>query len=272
MEFEILELPQILSSKKTAMTIPHRAQFYHILWIEKGFGTHMVDFKPIKMEDHTVIFIPQNCVNLFDPKGSYQGKVILFTDHFFSQNEEDHRFLASSILFSDLYTTAQINWNTPSSRLKMYLQAMEDECSTNYDNGQPQILHNLLHIFLLQAEREIRKQGFSELKPCPDLDYLIEFKEVLEQTFRIEKSVKKYALKMGLSEKHLNKITKAFLDKTPKQIIDERVILEAKRLLIHTNLSVKEIAYQTGFEDPTNFVKYFKKHTSHTPVRFREQF
>jgi len=55
LEFEIIDLSQILKSKKNLMTVPHRAQFYHILWIEKGEGTHIVDFNPIKLEDNTLI-------------------------------------------------------------------------------------------------------------------------------------------------------------------------------------------------------------------------
>jgi len=59
-EFEILDLEEILSRKKEMMTVAHRAQFYHILWIEKGSGTHYVDFSPVEVEDNTVIFVAQN--------------------------------------------------------------------------------------------------------------------------------------------------------------------------------------------------------------------
>jgi AraC family transcriptional regulator, transcriptional activator of pobA len=61
------------------------------------------------------------------------------------------------------------------------------------------------------------------------------------------------------------------LGKTPKEIIDDRILLEAKRILAHTTESIKEISYYLGFEEPTNFIKYFKKHASVTPTEFREQ-
>ena len=270
-EFEILDLATILSEKKDMMTIPHRAQFYHIVWIEKGEGTHFVDFKPIEIEDNSIIFVPHNSINTFDSKGHYEGKAILFTDGFFCKNKEDIQYLQSSILFSDLYDIGILKLDPNLSDLNVIFNSMQTEFLRSPDSGQFQILHNLLHVFLLKGERELKKQGFEELKPSAHLDYLLLFKNQLEQNFRAEKSVKKYAAEISISEKQLHKASTTLLDKTPKQLIDERVLLEAKRLLVHGNQSIKEIAYELGYEEPTNFIKYFRKHTDSTPSEFREQ-
>ena len=77
---------------------------------------------------------------------------------------------------------------------------------------------------------------------------------------------------MNVSEKRLTNATARTFGKSPKTIIDERVTLEAKRLLIHTNLSIKEVGYDLGFEEPTNFIKYFRKHNNKTPIEFRESY
>lgn len=272
LEFEILDLSKILQMKKDMMTIPHRAQFYHIIWIEKGKGTHHVDFKPIELEDNSVIFVPQNSVGFYDKEGVYEGKAIIFTDHFFCKNKQDLQFLHSSILYSDLYNIAKLKVIPKVSQLTVFLNAIQTEFQREPDHAQFQILHNMLHIFLLQAEREMRKQGFEELKPSPSLDLLVSFKDLLEQGFQKEKSVKHYASELNVSEKQLHKASTTLLEKTPKQIIDERVLLEAKRLLVHGSQSIKEVAYELGFEEPTNFIKYFRKHTLITPVEFRAQY
>ncbi len=269
-EFEMLDLGDILNSKKELMTTPHRAQFHHILWIEKGKGTHYVDFNPIKIEDNTLIFIPHNCVNKFDIDGQYQGKAIIFTNSFFCKNNHDLQYLNSSMLFSDLYDIAKLKFSSQDSTLRTYLNTLETEYQRTSDESQYQILHNMLHVFLLQAEREMRKQGFKELKSSISLDYLLLFKELLEKNYKSERSVKKFASEICISEKQLNKATTTLLDKTPKQLIDERVILEAKRLLVHTTKSIKEVAYELCYEEPTNFIKYFKKHIEATPSEFRE--
>lgn len=272
LEFEIIDLPRILKSKKEIMTTPHRAQFYHILWIEKGKGTHFVDFEPISLEDNSLIFIPSNSVNIYDKEGLYEGKAIVFTDSFFCKNQQDARFLHSSLLYNDLYHIAKMQMSPGASDLRVLFNAMETEFLREPDDSQFPILHNMLHIFLLQAEREMRKQGFEGLKPGGQLDDLMLFRELLEQNFREERSVNKYASELSMSEKQLHKACTSVLDKTPKQIIDERVVLEAKRLLVHSQQAIKEIAYELGYNEPTNFVKYFRKHTNCTPLEFRDRF
>lgn len=270
LEFEILDLSERLQSKGAMMTIPHRAQFYHILWIEKGQGIHYVDFKPINIEDQTLIFVPSNSVNSYDVNGSYEGKAIIFTDKFFCKNNHDLQFLRSTPLFSDLYDLAKFKINPKTSDLRSFINAMQTEFERDEDSSHYSILHNLLHVFLLKAEREMHTQGFVKLPASIHLDLLVLFKDLLEQNFQQDKSVQKYASDLNISEKKLHKACKTLLDKTPKQIIDERVLLEAKRLLAHNTLSIKEIAYSLGFEEPTNFIKYFKKHNNSTPIEFRE--
>ncbi len=271
LEFEILDLEQVYRSKKEMMTQPHRAQFFHIVWIEKGSGTHFIDFNPVLIEDNTVFFVPQNSVNKFDANGSYKGKVILFTDSFFCKNQQDAQFLNTSLLFSNIYPIAKTMVNPLGGELKSLINGMESEYQRESDAAQYHILHNMLHIFLLQAERDMKKQGVEELKQGVNFDNLLKFKELLDTNFRIEKSVKKYASDLNLSEKQLHKSTTSLLDKTPKQIIDERILLEAKRLLVHSKQSIKEVAYELGYDEPTNFIKYFRKHLHFTPAEFRER-
>lgn len=272
LEFEILDLSTIYKAKKEMMIEPHRAQFYHILWIEKGSGSHFVDFEPLEFEDNCILFVPHNSVNVFDKNGAYSGKIILFTNNFFCKNNNDLQFLQSSRLFSDLYPAAKIKVNPRFSDLRAIFNSIETEYKREPDVAHYEILHNMLHVFLLQAEREMRKQGYEELKPSANLDYLMLFKARLEQKFRDEKSVNKYASELSISDKQLHKATTQLLDKTPKQLIDERVVLEAKRLLAHSTQAIKEIAYELGFDEPTNFIKYFRKHTEITPSEFREKY
>ncbi len=75
-----------------------------------------------------------------------------------------------------------------------------------------------------------------------------------------------------MSTKKLNRIVQEIMHQPAKAYINEILIIEMKRLLMNTNFSIKEIAYKTGFEDPTNFVKYFKKSTQKTPIEFRKSF
>lgn len=271
-EFELVGIGQLYNNYSDTLTTPHRTGFYHILWFQKGSPTHLVDFNPVNIKPNTILFLNKDTVQRFDKKGGFDGKAILFTDSFFCKTEADIKYLQSSILFNDLFSVSQIQMSKTASLFDHLFQLMEIELENEKDILQSDILKNLLHNFLLLSERERRKQDFTEIKKGADLDYVMLFKDLLESNYRKLKQVSDYAKIISVTEKRLNQATSKILDKSPKQMIDERVMLEAKRLLAHTNESVKEIGFDLGFDEPTNFIKYFRKHNNSTPVEFREQF
>jgi AraC-like DNA-binding protein len=232
----------------------------------------LIDFNPVKIKPNTILFLNKDTVQRFDKKGGFDGKAILFTDNFFCKSETDTKYLRSSILFNDLFSVSQIQMSKTASLFADLFKLMERELENEKDVSQSDILKNLLHNFLLLSERERRNQDFTEIKKGADLDYVMLFKDLLENNYRRLKQVGNFAKKIGVTEKRLNQATSKILDKSPKQMIDERVMLEAKRLLAHTSESVKEIGFDLGFDEPTNFIKFFRKHNNSTPVEFREQF
>jgi len=271
-EFEIIDFAMLFNKFSEGIKKPHRTEFYQILWFHKGCPTHLVDFNPIKIKPNSLLFINKNSVQLFDIKTKFSGKAILFTDSFFCKTEADTTFLKSSILFNDLLSISQVNIPKTSSIFAAIFQQLETELQNSKDNYQSDIIRNDLQNLLLHSERERRNQNFIEFKKDTDLDYVLILKDLLDNNFIKHKKVSFYCQKMHLTSKKLNQITTKIFGKTPKNIIDDRVLLESKRLLAHTNESIKEIAFSLGFEEPTNFIKYFKKHTDSTPVEFRAKF
>jgi AraC family transcriptional regulator, transcriptional activator of pobA len=210
-------------------------------------------------------------VQRFDNKNELVGKAILFTDDFFSKSDFDTKFLKNNILFNDLISISHIQLKDQFNLVKDLFDKMEIELKNEIDNFQTNILQNLLHNLLLHSERERRKKDFIEIKKGASLNYVLLFKDSLETNFRIQKQVKFYSKQINITEKKLNQATTKILGKTPKNIIDERVLLEAKRVLSQTAKSVNEVGYYLGFEEPTNFIKYFKKHLHITPAKFRDK-
>jgi AraC-like DNA-binding protein len=174
-------------------------------------------------------------------------------------------------LFNDLFSVSQFQIDKKVNVFAEIMQSMANELQKTKDNYQSDILQNLLHNFLLYSERERRKQDFTEIKKGEDLDFVMLFKDLLEANFKNQKQVNFYAKELFTTEKRLNQATSKVFGKTPKEIIDDRIILEAKRILAHSTENIKEIGYVLGFDEPTNFIKYFKKHTLITPVEFREK-
>ncbi len=270
-EFEIVDIAKLYKEFKDTLTTTHRAGFYHIIWFQQGSPTHWVDFNPIKIKTNTLLFLNKDKIQRFDNKTKFKGKAILFTDSFFCKTEADTKFLRNSILFNDLFSVSQIQIKKQPNLFADIFQSITNELQNTKDNAQADILKNLLHNFLLHSERERRKQNVMQIKKGADLDYVMLFKELLETEYKSQKQVNYYAKQIIITEKRLNQATTKVLGKTPKEIIDYRILLEAKRILAHTTESVKEVGYTLGFEEPTNFIKYFKKHSQVTPTEFREK-
>lgn len=273
LQIEVVPLQSLSNVSIEHLATPHRTNFYHIFLFENCQPTHFVDFEPISVEPYSLLFINKDRIHQFDQLLKYEGNILIFTDDFFCTSESDTKYLRSSILFNDLADEPTIKLNKASFEKYITIcDSITEELSLPADKSKPILLKNLLHNFLLLAEREKSKQGFAELKKGADLDYTIFFRDLLESNYTQLKSVNDYAKLIFVSEKRLGQATAKVLGKSPKEIINDRILLEAKRLLVHTNLSIKEIGQELGFEDPAYFVRYFKKNAESTPVEFRESY
>lgn len=270
MGLEIISIRDLYSRNRKLLTIPHRTDFYHIIWVEKGNATHLVDFKPVKLAANSILFINKSRIHFFDSSAKFDGKLILFTDSFFFKTQDDIDFLSATILFNDLLETSALNLDDIRKDLSAILKLMTIELANDSQSSQHDILRNYLHNFLLICEREKRKKGFDEIPKGADRDYTILFIGLLNEHFSRLKSVQAYAELIHISEKRLTRATTVILGKPPKEIINERLLLEIKRLLVYTNQTIKEIGFSLGFNEPTNFIKYFRRQTGRTPSEFRE--
>ncbi len=270
-EFEILDINEVLQSSKKALTTTHRTEFYQIIWFKEGNPIHLVDFKPLVIQPNSILFLHKDVVQQFDSNKHYTGKIILFTDSFFCKTQADTRFLKNCFLFNNLFNIPLIQIDRQVEVFELILQQMETELQQSKDSRQAELLQNLLHNFLLQAERFSRLQYPFEPQKGNEYDSVMLFKDLLEDNYKSQKQVSFYTKSLFITEKRLNQATSKLLGKTPKEFIHDRVMLEAKRILVYTTLSIKEIGYDLGFEEPTNFIKYFKKHALTTPSEFREQ-
>ena len=254
------------------LRIPHRASFYLVFWFKKGTPVHTVDFHPVSPPPGSFLFVRKDAVQFFDQHNKFESSTLLFTDTFFCENESDHHFLQSSPLFNDFSGHQAPAFITAAKELRDMWQVMQTEEAHQTDLFHAALLRKYLYSFMLLAEREQLKQGKSSRMQGPNFELFLNFKNLLEQHFRIEKSIPFYTEKLFITPKVLANITQQMLGKTPKYLIDERVLLEAKRLLVHSYNPIKTIGLYLGFDEPTNFNKFFKKHSGQTPADFRATF
>lgn len=253
----IKELPKLLGT-------PHKVSFYQLVWISEGEAYFKIDFQEINIKkDHLLVITPGQVCE-FDTKSDYQGKIILFTNTFFTITDIDSNFLYTS----QILTLINKNTTVPICTILIsnLINLLEQELKQLADPFQGGISQNLLRIILHQAERKLSSTSLSNYTNS----VARQFYNAVEQNFTTNRQVKFYADLLSVSEKVLARELKSFTDKTPKSYIEDRIVLEAKRLLSYSNLSIKEIGFNLGFDEPSNFNKFFKVHTQITPVDFRE--
>lgn len=271
-QIEVIDLSHLIKKHLKELTSPHRTEFYHIFIFRNCQPQHWIDFNPISVQPYSLLFIDKGRAHQFDSLASYDGTLIVFTDSFYAQTESDIKFLNNNLLFNDLNDNCLLSLN--SETIIDYLNISEQiqkEFLQLDPHSTPTIQKNLLHNLLLLAEREKRRQGYIAIQKDIDFEYSQLFKGLLEQSFKTHKSVMFYAKALAVSERRLGQATAKILGKLPKEVINDRILVETKRLLAYDNHSIKEIAHELGFEEPTNFIKFFKKYTAETPLEFREK-
>jgi AraC family transcriptional activator of pobA len=265
---ELTTLRRILDTKAPALLAPVRATFYQIIWVQRGHARHTIDFEPVTLAPGSLLFVGPGRVHTFDMTADYEGQLLLFTAAFFARSEAAAQFLHTTSLFQDVREVPVVLAGGEAVNFTTLWAQLATELAQAPDSYQPVVLQNTVHNFLLLAERA-QRQEYHPLASSPHLRDTILFRTLVEQQFRTERAVRRYAAQLGVSEKRLAQATVRVLGKLPKQVIAERLTLEAKRLLAHTPSSSKEIGFALGFDEPTNFSKYFHQQTGLTPSQFR---
>jgi AraC-like DNA-binding protein len=143
----------------------------------------------------------------------------------------------------------------------------------NEDANTEEMLRILLKLIILKSTRIWKHQHqLAEDSQQADVQFLRKFSKLVEQHYRTHHTVADYADLLFLTPKNLSKKIGLVSKNTPNDIIKERIILESKRLLAHTQMTVKEIAYSLNYEDDAYFIRFFTKNTGLSPISFRKQF
>lgn len=251
---------------------PHRLLFYAILFIAEGQGDHFIDFKRYSYRKGSLIFISKEQVQAFEFNPAVKATLMIFTEKFLERSSLGSTLMQQLSLYNyHLYppilylSEAEIPvFNEIVDRIIQEFQAPDDFATE-------EIIQASLRILLFLAERK-RKITLDPKKQSLYFEEFQQFQQLLKAHIFESRQVKYYADAMQISTKKLNRITYEIMQQPAKLYIDQFLMLEIKRFLMNTALSVKEIAYKTGFEAPTNFVKYFKKFENMTPAAFRKQY
>lgn len=251
------------------MTTFHSLNYYTLLLITEGKGKHNIDYTDYEYSKGTLLAIRRNQVHRFY-KSDAKGYLIFFKEDFLNRYLNDAEVAQSIQAFNELLTSpkTQIENQELVEVIKL-AQGLEMEATFISDEYSNRINRSLLHVLLSLVHR-IKSRGFNKVELNNNLQEFIKFQNLVEKNYHKTKKVEDYADMMGFSSKKLNSIVNFISNKPVKAFIDEVVIIKAKKNILHTNMSAKEVAFKLGFNHPANFYKYFKKHTSYTPETFKK--
>lgn len=192
-----------------------------------------------------------------------------FNREFYCIRDHDHEVSCNGIIFFGTQENIIVSLdNKEEAKFELLFQVFQDEFETR-DDIQGEMLQMLLKRFIIKTTRLARKQHIPEELEDTQIDTLRKFNVLVDLHFRSKKQVADYAEMLNKSPKTLSNLFAKYNNKSPLQLIHERTVLEAKRLLLYTDKSAKEIAFELGFNEVASFHKLFKKITSQTPMQFK---
>ncbi len=260
---------RLLTEKsKVQTTAPHRTNFYRIICFEKGEPVHTVDFEKIRIKSPAVLFVHKDKIHKFDKEAAHDGKVLVFTDDFFFRTDGDRNFLRNAQILNQSDTPILLS--NVDENLRLLFDQIEREIKQEEQLFKSEVLHHLLNALLYSAERIASIEYPKSFNQTANAMLVNSFLEAVEENYKNRLSIEKYAALLSVTVNKLNSALGDIKGKTGKQIVTERLLLEAKRLLVYSDLNAKEIGYELGFDEPTNFIKFIKKNIKQTPLEFQE--
>lgn len=265
LESSLIYIRNLNNCPPSYLNDPGRKDFFEIVWLKNEAPLHALKFNDTDVKGDWIYLIPPYRVHQLNKAGK-KGELISFKREILE--EEDKEFLLD--LFKIFNVQGEFSCLRVDQESATGLSSVYTLLSEEYEKGRDNliIVKALLKVFLLKLiqikEHEFTGHDINQKR-------VYEFLMLLESNYLQVCNTDFYAGKLGISSKRLNQILKDKLDKTGTQLIHDRIILESKRLIIHSESTIKEIAYDLGFSDRPYFSRFFKKQTGQTPDEFQKQ-
>ncbi|WP_134147766.1 helix-turn-helix domain-containing protein [Flavobacterium sp. 270] len=249
-----------------------RNNYFSLIWVTKGKGKVKADFAEHHFEEDSLLAFSPYQPFMICTQEDIQGIAIHFHPDFYCIHMHQKEVSCNGVLFNNVY---QPPFTKITDQAKFTFQMVIDQMKAEIQNAelaQYELLISYLKIFLITASR-LKTEQLEQLKSTPDSKepfILQNLKDAIEDHFKTKHSAGNYAEMLNISPKALAKLSKNYFNKTLTDLIAERIIIEAKRELYMTNKTVKEIAYELGYDDEHYFSRFFKTNADVSPQLYRE--
>lgn len=247
--------------------------YIRILYFPAGYKL-TIDFEEYETDCPTLFFIGNNQKIQVKTIGEGEARFIYYNRDFYCIQIHDAEVACDGLLFNNIY-------NMPMTRLSdKVIHAIEslysqiEEELTDQESSKEEMIRTYLKQLIIRATRMWKKQQLGKLndEPIKEIEFFRDFSRLVEIHFRNKHAVADYAEILKVAPKTLSAKFNRLELASPNEIIKDRIVLEAKRLLCYSKYSVKEIAYQLGYDDPAYFNRMFTNKTGDTPAAFKKKY
>ena len=247
-------------------------QFIKIIMLRAG-SSIIIDFKKYDLKKDALFFINVNQWYEISTLGSSNSYLIYYNRDFYCVEIHDKEVSCDGILYNNIYEIPVVLLSKEQSSMMVGIIKELTTELTQDESSAEEMLRILLKEIIIKSTRIWKTSHKLEAKEDnSDVEFLRKFSQLVELNFRQHHSVSEYAEMFNITPKALTKRVSKYGQATPNDIIKDRIILEAKRLLAHSDMNVKEIAYELGYDDPAYFNRLFAKVSDIAPAEFRRQY
>jgi AraC-like DNA-binding protein len=245
---------------------PHRKDFYMLVLVKTGDSRHWVDMEPYVLQPQSFYYSAPHQVHVKEELKPVEGMLLCFSEGFMAI--EENRFLIQLPLVRNPHNGHELRLSNDEYDYVDDLMGKMLQEYRQQDTWHNDVLLSYLRILLISLSR-LYTRRFAETAAVPDRMLLKKYRQLIEIHYREKHEVADYASLLHLTPGHLGDVIRAQSGKTAIAHIHERILLEARRMLYHTDQSIKEIAFALGFEDASYFNRFFKRDAGSTPLAYR---
>jgi AraC-like DNA-binding protein len=252
---------------------PHRHDFYAAVLFTRGQGVHEIDFQKYDVSEGSLFFLSPGQIHSWELSEDIDGYIFFCSQEFYEMHYVNQK-LRNFPFFGSVSFPRKLQLDADELiKNKILFQELGREHQSQNLMKEGLILSLMSHIFINSAR--LFSKEIDSLSSSASLSYFKhyqDFENLIEQYFTTQKSISHYASLLGISPKHLNRIAQTVVQKTATDVITERVVLEAKRMLMYLDESLVEIAFRLGYEEYSYFVRVFRKSSGMTPTQFMRKY
>lgn len=267
-DFAVFNLQDYFSEQFMLAEKPHRLSFYQLMFITDGKGEHLIDFESYELCAGDIYFLAPGQVHRWKVNASIKGYFINFNECFFASFLSKSDYLNEFSFFMANGYHSRLKCIKEFNRTKSVFQEILNEY-----NGKKEHRLDLIRVYLLElfikADRVIGNICEEWYESKHQFYHLRNFEKLIEEHFKSKHLPKEYAQLLHVTPNYLNALCKKIRGQSAGEMIRNRILLESKRLLVNSDLSVSEVAYQLNFKDNSYFSRFFKKYVQVSPDDFR---